>query len=113
MTWDDVLARMEDSGLNPIEETYMENYGKILTAQRPEFRDHYFRCTYGLMKCADIEVEVFVFPDEAHRNEFLEVIGNDPWWLAHDNLAFHFPVCDPAIVSKFLNAITEYPRTSH
>ena len=105
MTWDDVLTRLEKSGLNPIEETYMENYGKILTAQRPEFRNHNFRCTYGVVKCDGIEVEVFVFPDEAHRNDFLEVIGPDPWWLAHENLALHFPECDPSVVAKVLNAI--------
>ena len=39
MIWYDVMKRLEDCGLNPVEETYMENYGKILTAQRPEFRE--------------------------------------------------------------------------
>jgi len=33
------------------------------------------------VKCDGIALEsVFVFPDEAHRIDFQNVIGNDPWW---------------------------------
>ncbi|HLQ79134.1 MAG TPA: hypothetical protein VK210_17375 [Terriglobia bacterium] len=105
MTWDDVLTRMENAGLNPVEETYMENYGKILTAQRPEFRDHNFRCTYGVVKCAGVEVELYLFPDEAHRIDFQNVIGNDPWWFSRENLAMHFHESDPDVVTRILNAM--------
>jgi len=105
MTWGDVMTRMENAGLNPTEEIYMENYGKVLTAQRPEFRDYSFRCTYGIVKCAGVELELFLFPDEAQRIEFQSVIGNDPWWLSHDNLALHFPECDTELVTRILNAI--------
>ena len=62
-----------------------ENYGKILTAQRPEFRDRYFRCTYGIVNCEGIKLELFLFPDEGQRNDFLEVIAGDPWWLVREN----------------------------
>ena len=78
MTWDEVLTRMENAGLNPVEETYMENYGKILSAQHPEFRAHYLRCTYGVVKCGDITVDMFLFPDEAQRSDFLDVIAMIP-----------------------------------
>jgi hypothetical protein len=105
MTWDDVLTRMEKSGLEPVEETYMENYGKILSAQRPEFRDRLFRCIYGAVKCAGIDLEVFLFPNEVQRDEFMDVVGTDPWWLAQGNAVVHFPECDPAIVTKILKAI--------
>lgn len=105
MTWDDVLTRMEEGGLHPVEETYMENYGKILSAQRPEFQDRYFRCTYGVVKCEEIQLELFLFPDEGQRNDFLEVIAGDPWWLVRENVVLHFPECDPAIVTKILTAI--------
>jgi len=105
MTWDDVLTRLEKSGLHPVEETYMENYGKILTAQRREFRERNFRCTYGVVKCHSIDLELFVFPDESQLNDFMDVIGGDPWWLVRDNIVLHFPECDPALVTTILGAI--------
>jgi hypothetical protein len=106
MIWYDVVTRLKESGLNPVEETYMENYGKILSAQRPEFRDRSFRCAYGVVKIEGIDVEVYLFPDEIHREDFMDLVGNDPWWLARANIVLHFPESDPAIVTKVLNAIT-------
>ena len=106
MIWYDVIQRLNDSGLRPVEETYMENYGKILTAQRPEFHDRFFRCTCGVVKVEGIDVEVYLFPDEIHRSEFMDVVGNDPWWLARGNVVVHFPECDPAIVTRVLSAIS-------
>ena len=106
MIWYDVMKRLEDSGLNPIEETYMENYGKVLTAQRPEFRDRIFKCAYGLVRCGGIDLEVYLFPDEIHREEFMDVIGSDPWWLARNNVVLHFPESDPAVVTKIVRAIS-------
>lgn len=105
MIWYDVMKRLEESGLHPIEETYMENYGKILTAQRPEFRDRIFRCAYGVVKLDGIDVEVFLFPDEIQREEFMDVVGSDPWWLARSNIVLHFPESDPAVVTKIMDAI--------
>ena len=106
MIWYDVMTRLRESGLNPVEETYMENYGKILSAQRPEFRDRIFRCAFGAVNVEGIDVEVYLFPDELHREEFMDVVGSDPWWLARRNAVLHFPESDPAIVSKILDAIT-------
>jgi hypothetical protein len=106
MIWYDVMTRLKESGLNPVEETYMENYGKILSAQRPEFRDRMFRCAYGVVKIKGIDVEVFLFPDEIQREEFTDVVGIDPWWLARGNVVLHFPESDPAIVTRILDAIT-------
>ena len=106
MIWYDVMTRLKESGLNPVEETYMENYGKILSAQRPEFRDRNFRCAYAAVTIDGIDVEVYLFPDEIHREEFMDVVGNDPWWLAHGNAVFHFSESDPAIVTKILEAVS-------
>jgi len=106
MIWYDVMARLKASGLNAIEETYMENYGKILSAQRPEFRDRSFRCAYGAVIIEGIDVEVYLFPDEIHLEEFMDVVGNDPWWLARGNVVFHFSESDPAIVTKILDAVS-------
>jgi len=106
MIWYDVMARLKESGLNPVEETYMENYGKILSAQRPEFRDRIFRCAYGVVNVAGMNVEFYLFPDEIHREEFMDVVGGDPWWLARENVVLHFPDSDPAIVAEVLDAIT-------
>jgi hypothetical protein len=106
MIWYDVMARLKDSGLNPVEETYMENYGKILSAQQPEFRDRMFRCAYGAVNIEGIDVEVYLFPDEIHREEFMDVVGNDPWWLACGNVVLHFPESDPAVVAKIFDAVS-------
>ena len=105
MIWHDVMTRLKDAGLNPIEETYMENYGKILTAQRPEFRDRIFRCAYGVVNCIGVDLELFLFPDEMQSSDFMDVIGSDPWWLTRGNVVLHFPECDPAIVASIVSAI--------
>src|SRR3954466_15107324 len=106
MIWYDVMARLKNSGLNPVEETYMENYGKILSSQRPEFQHRMFRCAYGAVNIEGMDVEVYLFPDEIHREEFMEVVGNDPWWLGRGNIVLHFPESDPAMVAKILDAVT-------
>ena len=110
MNWDDVIDRLSDAELKPIEETYMEHYGKVLAAQRPEFHGRYFRCTYGVIKCRDVQVEVFLFPSDSHLREFLEVIGDDPWYLTAGNAVVHFPECDPENVDKILTALNSTPR---
>ena len=110
MNWNDVLERLDDAALKPVEEIYLENYGKYLAVQRPEFKDRYFRCTYGVVNCDGMRVEVFMFPSQTHLEEFLEVIGNDPWWIAKHNLVFHFPECDPAEIENILEAIGSAPR---
>jgi len=110
MIWNDVLDALRSAGLYPIEEIYMENYGKILAAQRPEFAGRYFRCAYGVVKCKGLRIEAFLFPSEGHLHEFLEVIGDDPWWVTRKNAVFHFPVSDPAVVGNILDAISPGPR---
>jgi hypothetical protein len=106
MTWDDVIDRLGAAGLEPSEEIYMEHYGKVLAAQRPEFHGRYFRCTYGVIRCEGLRVEVFLFPSEGHLHEFLEVIGSDPWYLSAGNAVLHFPESDPDTVDRIVGAIT-------
>src|SRR5687768_10341116 len=110
MKWDDVLDRLDAAGLRPVEEIYMENYGKVLAAQRPEFQGRYFRCTYGVVHCADLRIEVFLFPSELQMSEFLEVIGDNPWYISTSNGVLHFPECDPAVIDNILEAISRAPR---
>jgi hypothetical protein len=88
----------------------MENYGKILAAQRPEFAGRYFRCAYGALKCNGLRVEVLIFPDAGHLQEFCEVTGDDPWRVARKNVIFHFPVSDPTVVGNILDAISSAAR---
>jgi hypothetical protein len=107
MNWDQVRDRMRDSGLPVTEEIYMENYGKILAAQRPEFDGRNFRCAYGVVNCGGLRIEAFLFPSEGHLNEFIEVIGSDPWWIPYANVIFHFPQSDPELVEKILQAIAQ------
>src|ERR1051325_11855494 len=96
MNWDDVIDRLTDGGCKPAEEIYMEHYGKLLAAQRPEFHGRYFRCTYGVILCGGVRLEVFVFPSEAHLQEFLEVIGDDGRYLPVQNVVLHLPEGDLA-----------------
>ena len=105
MTWNDLLERMESAGLHPIEETFMENFGKVLAAQRAEFRDRYFRCTYGVVNCLDTRIEVFLFPDPAQSTEFLDLAGTDPWWFMLSNAVLHFSECDPFVIQRVLTAL--------
>ena len=62
MNWDDVLDRLQAADLKPTEEIYMEHYGKVLAVQRPEFQGRYFRCTYGVLLCEGLRLELFLFP---------------------------------------------------
>jgi hypothetical protein len=110
MTWDNILDVLKAAGLDPVEEIYMENYGKILAAQRPEFSGRYFRCAYGVLKCSGLRVEVLLFPDEGHLQEFHEIAGDDPWRVARGNAIFYFPISDPAVVGNILEAISGSPR---
>ena len=110
MHWDHVIERLSRAGLKPVEEIYMEHYGKVLAAQRPEFHGRYFRCTYGVLLCEGLRIEVFLFPSEIHLHEFLEVIGDDPWYVPHTNAILHFPECDPAVIGNILEAIAAAPR---
>ena len=106
MIWNDVLERLKDAGLDPVEETYMENYGKVLGAQRPEFQGRIIRCTYGKLRCAGIDLEIFLLPSETHLQDFMELMGNDPWLMIRENAVLHFPVCDPKTVETILEAIS-------
>ena len=85
MTWDDLMDRLKTAALHPVEETYMEHYGKVLAAQRPEFKGYHFRCTYGKVNCAGADVEFFLFPWEGHAEEFMEVVGHEAAWFIRKN----------------------------
>ena len=107
MTWDDLLDRMRSAGLNPVEEIYMENYGKILAVERPEFRGRNLRCAYGAAQCNGLRFETFLFPSEGHLEDFRDIIGQDPWWIPHTNVILHFPESDPALVEKIMEAFSK------
>ena len=107
MTWDDVIDRLNAAGLAPVEELYMEHYGKVLAVQRREFHGRYFRCTYGVIRSQGMQVEIFLFPSEVHLHEFLEVICDDPWYLQVGNAVIHFPECDTALVDRILEALLQ------
>jgi len=110
VTWDEILDRLTEADLKPAEEIYMEHYGKVLAAQRKEFRDRYFRVTYGALHCKGLRIEVYLFPSEIHLQEFLEVIGDDPWYVATGNIVLHFPECDPALIDNIVATLATAPR---
>jgi hypothetical protein len=105
MVWNDLLDRMKSAGLDPVEEIYIDNYGNTLPLDRPEFRGRFFRCARGVVKCGDLRIEAFLFPSETHLQDFLEVAGDDPGWVAHQNVLLHFPEADPAVVGTIMEAI--------
>ena len=106
MTWDDVLDRLPSAGLKPVEETYMEHYGKLLAVERPEFQGRIIRCTYGKLQCVGLDLEIFLFPSENHVQDFIELMGDDPWKIVRGNAVVHFPVCDPEILKSILQALS-------
>ena len=106
MTWDDLLDRLRSADLDPVEEIYMENYGKILARERKEFHGRNFRCTYGVLSCSGLQFEAYVFPSLGHLEDFLAVIGDDPWWIPRQNVVLHFPLSDPAAFAGILDAVS-------
>src|ERR1700733_9957658 len=107
MTWEDVLERLTAAGLDPIEEIYIDNYGNMLPVEYPGFRGRVFRCARGIMECRGVRVEAYIFPSESHLEDFLEVIGQDRLWVAHQNAVFHFPESDSAFIGRILKAISD------
>lgn len=110
MTWDDIIDRMRSAELSPVEEIYVDNYGNSLPLDYPEFQGRFFRLARGVVKCNGLKIEAFVFPSEGHLQEFMEVIGDDPWWVVHKNIVLHFPVSDPAVVGNILDSISSPAR---
>lgn len=106
MTWDDVLDRLTDAGFNPVEEIYMENYGKVLAVQKPQFSGRNFRCARGVISCKGLALEVLLFPSETHLDEFCELIGDDPSWVRRGNAALHFQESDPAMLGSIVDALS-------
>jgi hypothetical protein len=106
MNWDEVLDRLREAGLEPVEDIYMENYGKVLAAQRAEFSGRHFRCAYGVIRATELRIEIFLFPSEGHLQEFLEVIGDDPRWVSRANVLLHLPESDPATLGTIVEALS-------
>jgi hypothetical protein len=106
MTWDDILEQLRVAGLNPVEEVYIDNYGNILPLDHPEFQGRFFRCARGVMTCNGLRVEAFLFPSEGHLDDFLDVMNHGPWWIVYQNIVFHFPESDPAVIGNILDAIS-------
>jgi hypothetical protein len=107
MTWDDVLERLGDAGLKPVEEIYIDNYGNTLPVEYPRFRGRLFRCARGIVECRGLRVEVYIFPSEGHLEDFIEVMGEDPLWVARRNVVFHFPESDSVFIGSILDAISD------
>jgi hypothetical protein len=59
------------------------------------------------VRCGDITIEAFLFPSENQLEEFMEVIGTDPWWIPYGNVILHFPESHPAAVEEILKAIEQ------
>jgi len=105
MTWDDVLEKLDSAGLQPVEEIYVDNYGNTLPIEHPNFQDRVFRCARGIMECRGVRIETYIFPSEGQAEDFLEVIGQNPLWVAHQNVVFHFPESGFSLIHSILDAI--------
>ena len=106
MVWNELLDRLQAAGLKPVEDIYIDNYGNSLPLDRPEFQGRYFRCARGVIRSGGVRVEVFLFPADGYLQDFVEIVGADPWWVAHQNVLLHFPETDPAVIDKFLEALS-------
>src|SRR5437764_15437748 len=102
MTWDDVRERLGSAGLAPVEEIYVDNYGNTLPTEYSRFQNRAFRCARGIMKCGGVRFETYIFPSEGQVEDFLEVIGENPLWVASRNVVFHFPESGTAIIDRIL-----------
>src|SRR5262245_7626423 len=107
MNWDDVLDRLTFAGLQPLEDTYMEHYGKILAVQRPEFSDRIIRCAYGKVRCEQTDLEIFLFPSEVHLQEFMELLTDHQAWTASGNVAIHVPEGDSESSARIVKTILD------
>jgi hypothetical protein len=105
VTWEGLLERLVAAGLNPVEVTYMENYGKLLSSKDSRFRGRQFRCTYGAINVNGLGVEVLLFPSEIHRSEFLEIAGQSPWRAAAGNALLAFDRMEFEIMDRVLGAL--------
>ena len=105
MIWNDLLSRLRAAGLRPVEEIYIDNYGNTLPLDNPKFHGRSFRCARGIFHASKLNVETFVFPSEGDLQDFLTVIGNDPWWVPYQNVVFHFPEADPETIGSILEAV--------
>jgi hypothetical protein len=106
MTWDDILEKLDSAGLHPVEEIYIDNYGNMLSIDHAPFKGRTFRCTRGIVRCGGEPVEIYLFPSESHLQDFVEVMNADLRWVAHENVLFHFPKSDPALVGSILSAVS-------
>lgn len=97
MTWDDMLARMRASDLEPEEENYLENYGHILSVERPAFRERRFRCTHGAARIKETRIEACFFASPPEAEDFLTLIEEEVGWRHHHNVVFRIdgPLSEP------------------
>jgi hypothetical protein len=107
MTWDDVLDKIRGAGLNAAEEIYIDNFGNSLPSEYPQFHGRFLRCARGVINCKGVRVEVYIFPSESQLQDFLDVIGGDPSWIAHQNVALHSPGSDSGVIDGILQAISD------
>ena len=105
MVWNDLINRLRAAGLHPVEEIYIDNYGNALPLDNPKFRGRFLRCARGVLQAKNLKIETLLFPSEEDLQEFLALIGDDPWWVPHENVVFHFPEADPEIIGNILEAV--------
>jgi hypothetical protein len=111
MTWDDLLERLSSSGLDPIEEVYVDNYGNTLPLEHPKFRGRVLRCARGIMECDGVRIEAYIFPSESQLEDFLEVLGEDPLWVREQNVVFHFRESDSGLIGGIVKAAKHTENT--
>jgi hypothetical protein len=59
-----------------------------------------------VIRSGGVRIEVFLFSADIYLQDFVEIIGADPWWVAHQNVLLHFPETDPDFIGKFLEALS-------
>ncbi len=105
MKWDDLLRRIGKEGSEPVEEIFMDDYGTMLSRERAEFRNRYFRCTFGVARIEGMRFEAYTFASPADAAEFMDVIDDGGDWHSVRNIVLHDLERDPDRMQRLLTLL--------
>ncbi len=92
MQWDDLMERLREGGLDPVEDDFVDDYGQFAARDVKSLRNRHFRCTFGRARLAGTTLEAYTFASEIEADDFLNLIRNGPGkWTRHRNVLLHVP----------------------
>ncbi len=92
MRWDDLLARLREAGMAPVEEDYLDDYGSFAARRHERLANRLFRCTYGRARIGGVTLEAYNFASEEEAVDFLDLVGHDGGrWARRRNMLMRVP----------------------